>query len=295
MSDPFDWSEQHWETVRRTVHDEALKSRLAASFLPLFGPLPPDTQSVPWNRLTMAETADGLRLTVDDTTTKRLTTVSVNVFLKNAQMADPELASALIMFRRAAEIVARVEDAIIFNGQAGPGEGPLPRHGLQLPRPVYKISGGGAHEGLLTLDDADESNPPISFHPEDGETLGQATFHAVVRAIEQICGAGHYGPFACVMGNGLFSAVTQPMPESMVLPRDSILPFLDGPLMRSGVVPDNEAVIVSLQGAPVEIVVPSDISVRYLQTTADAEHVFRVQQKFYLRVKEPLAVTRIVT
>ena len=76
-----------------------------------------------------------------------------------------------------------------------------------------------------------------------------------------------------------------PLPNSMVLPRDSILPFLDGPLLRSSTLPANKAVLVSLLGAPVEIVVPSDIAVKYLQTSAEGEHVFRVQQKLHLRIK----------
>ena len=95
------------------------------------------------------------------------------------------------------------------------------------------------------------------------------------------------------MGDKLFTAVTRPVPQSMVLPRDSIIPFLDGPLLRSSTVAEGSAVVVSLQGAPVEIVVPSDISVRYLQTTAESEYVFQVKQKFVLRVKEPSAVATI--
>ena len=47
---------------------------------------------------------------------------------------------------------------------------------------------------------------------------------------------------------------------------------------------------MSLQGEPVEIVVPEDISVRFLQTTLDNLHVFRVSQRFVLRVKEPKAL-----
>ena len=119
MTDSLNWTEEQWETVRRTVHDQALRARVAASFLPLFGPLPTDAQVVPLNRLEYVEPEPGsqMRMGVLDNQTMRLTNLSVNVFLKNAQVADPELASALIMFRRAADIIARVEDSIIFNGQ----------------------------------------------------------------------------------------------------------------------------------------------------------------------------------
>ena len=110
MTEALDWGEEQWGAVNQAVHDEALRARVAASFLPLYGPLPADTQSVPLNRLELIDGEPGTqtRLGVNDFDTTRLSTVSVNVYLKGAQIADPELAAALIMFRRAAAIVARV-------------------------------------------------------------------------------------------------------------------------------------------------------------------------------------------
>ena len=55
-------------------------------------------------------------LGIDDRDTMRLATLQVIVPVRNAQMADPELASALALFRRAANVVARLEDAIVFRG-----------------------------------------------------------------------------------------------------------------------------------------------------------------------------------
>lgn len=291
MSGDIEWSEEQWNRVRQTVHDEALRARVAASFLPLFGPLPSDTQSVPVNVLGAQDdgSGPGERLEVNDYETMRLSTVSINIYLKNAQISDPELTSALIMFRRAAAIMARVEDAIIFNGQAGVGQGPVSGLGTSNMPLVYQLSGGGAYQGLL---DAGKSNGIV---PKGGKGigLGEQVFAAVVDAVRNLESAGYLGPFACVMGDALFRAVTTPLPNSMVLPRDSILPFLDGPLLRSSAVDEGQAVLVSLAGAPVEIVVPGDISVRYLQATTEAEHVFRIQQKFVLRIKETSAISTI--
>ncbi len=289
MTESLNWTEEQWNRVRQVVHDEALNARVAASFLPLFGPLPADTTTVPINELQpIAPNAKDARLEVDDYTTMRLTTLSVNVYLKNSQVCDPELASAMIMFRRAAEIVARLEDALIFNGQQRMGAGPRGGAGTDNLPPVFHISGGHPGPGLLGAG----LEQPISIGG-NGLEPGQEVFHSVVNAIQFLESKGHYGPFACAMGDELFFEITKPMPDSMVLPRDSILPFLNGPLVRSSAVPPDAAVIMSLQGAPIEVVVPSDISVRYLQTTPDAEHVFRVQQKFALRIKEATAITTI--
>lgn len=290
MTEALDWSQEQWSTISQVVHDEALRARVAASFLPLYGPLPADTQAVPLNSLELAASPGGAakRFVVNDYDTTRLSTVSVNVYLKNAQMSDPELSAAQIMFRRAAAVVARVEDQIVFNGQPGTGKGPAPVGPEKLPE-VYTVSGGGKYDGLLQ----EGAKNPTTGTKAGATPTGDEVFQAVVAGINKLETEGHLGPFACVMGNTLFRAVTTPLPNSMVLPRDSILPFLDGPLLRSGAIPEDKAILVSLQGAPIEIVVPSDISVKYLQTSADGDNIFRVQQKFRLRVKEGEAVTTI--
>ncbi|MGI9388534.1 MAG: encapsulin [Boseongicola sp.] len=290
MTNPITLSESQWNTVMQTVHDEALKARVAASFLPLFGPLDGDVQTVPRN---IFEISDDGHMEVLDYENVRLATLSVNVSLKNAQLADPELTSAMIMFRRAAEIMARVEDAIIFNGQSGvdggPNDGVAKSPGMQN---VFKVGGGEPSGGLL---EAGSGNAVRIEPPDPKHDKGQRVFSGVVEAINKIEGKGFHGPFACVLGDELFTAINTPMPNSMVLPRDAILPFLDAPLLRSSALPPKEGLLVSLRGAPVEIVVPSDITVRHLTTTPEAKHVFRVQQKFVLRVKEAEAVARLHT
>ena len=40
------WTDEQWALVTQTVQKEASRARVAASFLPLFGPLPPDTDFV---------------------------------------------------------------------------------------------------------------------------------------------------------------------------------------------------------------------------------------------------------
>jgi hypothetical protein len=76
------WGDAEWSRIRAVVHDEALRSRVAASFLPLYGPLPQGLESVPSNAMNVVPGQDGrYRLEVDDYTTKRLISVSVNVHL----------------------------------------------------------------------------------------------------------------------------------------------------------------------------------------------------------------------
>jgi uncharacterized linocin/CFP29 family protein len=287
------WGDAEWSRIRQIVHDEALRTRVAASFLPLYGPLPGASETVPVNELMVRNsdaTGEPATLAVNDYTTRQFVSVSVNVQLKNHMLADPELAAATILFRRAAGLVARAEDSIIFNGKIK-GSAPV---GLGPETDVCRIRGEDEYAGLVDLGGA-----PIPASVERDQDkqrdkdLGRGVFLAVVEAVNQIESAGYHRPFAVVLGNDLFTAIHTPIPASMVLPRDGIPPIIEGPLLRSSSLPPDRGLVISLQGDPVEIVVPSDISVRYLQSTLDGAHVFRVSQRFLLRVKDKRAIAVI--
>src|SRR5262249_40737745 len=124
------WTDEQWSRVRQVVSEEAHRARTAAAFLPTYGPLPPSTEVMP------SELVDPKTGRVDDTKTTLIREVSRPVDLSEQQVRDEELSSALLSFRRAANAVARAEDAIIFNSQHG--------YRLESGRPVRtleKISG----------------------------------------------------------------------------------------------------------------------------------------------------------
>src|SRR5262245_3134458 len=127
------WTDDQWNRVRQVVCEEARAARVAGNFLPLFGPLDPDAAYV--SREVLIEPGAVNRgdrvqgFTVSDTDTLKLSTLQAKVFLRSDQVADPDLTSALIAFRRGANVLAHLEDEIIFNGQPGPDEGPKTLHG----------------------------------------------------------------------------------------------------------------------------------------------------------------------
>ncbi len=271
-------TDDQWSRIRQIVHDEALRARVAGSFLPLYGPLPSEATTVPADRLRVDVKSKPQRYVVNDHATLRLASVSVNVTVKNHMLADPELAAASSLFRRAADIVARVEDAIIFRGRKQKNNPPIPGAG-KLP-PVFTVSGSD-YDGLV--DKVRTVNLPAGSD-------GRAIFSAIVSAVNDLEDAAYYKPFACILSNDLFQEIYKPMPSSMVLPADSIPPFTSGPLLRSSTLENGTGLVISLQGNPVEIVVAHDIGVRYLQAMSDGSHLFRVSQRFVLRVKDRLAV-----
>ena len=89
-----------------------------------------------------------------------------------------------------------------------------------------------------------------------------------------------------------------------MLPQDRIIPFLSGgPLVRSSTLDQIwpfpffrifTGLVIALGGAPVEIVVATDIHFEFLQVTPQPVHIFRVSEKMALRIKEPEAIIQLV-
>lgn len=300
------WTDEQWAMLQRIVLESARKARVASSFLSLVGPLPDGQASVPalgvvYKEIGRTERGEAeQRLEIDDGKTLPLTRIACNVYLKTQQAEDPDLASAKQMLSRAADVIGRLEDAIVFNGQ--PGEDKPPTNTGDIPK-VYTVRGGGKHAGLLR-DEGEETNERPKGKKTDERTEckvsvdlakgGDDVVRAVIAAIQGLERKGHYGPFACVLGHSLYEAANTPSPGSLVLPSDRIVPFLDsGPLRRSSVVPDRQGVVVALAGSPIDLVVASDVHVSYVQLTLEPRYVLRVSERFVLRTKQPDARCRL--
>lgn len=273
------WTDEQWAAAQRIVQESARKARVASSFLPLVGPLPNGQASVPALGMDYQDIAQpyeaGKRLRVDASKTLSFTRIACNVYLKAQQAEDPDFGAARQMLTRAGDIIGRLEDAIVFNGQDDEGKGPPDTGGIP---PVYTVHGGQKQNGLLT-------NPQLTQDLQ-GEG-GEALVTAVVEGIQKLEGQGQYGPFACVLGSTLYKAANTPNEKSLVLPSDRITPFLDGgPLRRSSVVPPDKGVIVALAGSPIDLVVASDVHVSYVQLTLEPRYVLRVSERFVLRIKQ---------
>jgi uncharacterized linocin/CFP29 family protein len=305
------WTDEQWARVNQVIQEEAKRARVAATFLPLYGPLDADADFVRRQEISYPPVDDGLakfasargaaaapivteepqRLWIDDRDTMRLATLQVIVPVRNAQMADPELASALALFRRAANVIARLEDAVVFRGLTSSSAPPAGLSGL--PR-IWQITGALQARGIW-LEDRPDGSISVARTPEDGR--GQRLVHAISNAIGELEGRGQFGPFAAVLGQQLFLVAQTPDPQSLVLPQDRIIPFLGGgPLLRSSTLDASDGfsgVIVALGGAPLELVVASDISLQFLQVSADPAFLFRVSEKIALRIREPDAIVQL--
>lgn len=292
------WSDEQWSRIRQVVYEEARGARVAGNFLPLYGPLEADARFVTDEKLVDPNFDPPKQpgFTVDDLGILKLSTLQVKVFLRGAQVADPDLTSALIAFRRAANVLARLEDGIIFRGQEGASKGPkgwpkvAPTSG-----PPWEVRGGQKTPGLLQA--AKDLKDPKSIVEVAGKAPanGDALVSAISKAIGILENKYHLGPFACVLDQEYFNSAQTPNEHSLVLPSDRILPFLGGgSLLRSSVLEPQSGLVIALGGAPIDLVVASDISVDFLQVTTEPWYVFRVKEKIVLRINQPDAVVALV-
>ena len=141
------WTDEQWARVNQVIQEEAHRARIAATFLPLYGPLPANADFV----RTESVFYDPLRIA--DKNTTQLATLQLSVRVRGEQLADPEMGSVLTLFRRAANVIARLEDALVFNGFVGydpdyPGNAGNPALPYNSPNAGEQIWGGKA-AGLL--------------------------------------------------------------------------------------------------------------------------------------------------
>lgn len=278
------WADEQWSRIRQAIVEDVRAARVAGNVLPTVGPLEPGESFVPSLSLTTRKDDPDPRtgVSVDDTDTLTLSTLQVKVWLRQAQVADPQLAAASVAFRRAASVLARLEDEIVFNGQ--PDRDLLPVGSAA--EGVAEVLGGAGTSGLIS-----RAAKPV---PKGGNSdLGENLVAAVSATVGDLEGRFQTGPFACVLGANYFKAVQSPN-NSLVLPQDRILPFLQGgPLVRSPVLAADTGLLIALGGAPIQLVLATDASVEFLQTTPDAWSLFRVYEKMVLRINEPEAVQQL--
>jgi uncharacterized linocin/CFP29 family protein len=110
-NDQVGWTDAQWNRVRQTVSEEAARARVAASFLPIYGPLPRSTQVVPSERF------DETNLAVDDAAVAPIVELQSTVTMSQAQVQEADMSTAVQLFRRATNILTRLEDWTIFNGK----------------------------------------------------------------------------------------------------------------------------------------------------------------------------------
>jgi uncharacterized linocin/CFP29 family protein len=272
----LNWSDAQWQKVKDSVTEAFGKASVASAFLPMYGPLPCSTDTVRNERIVENDPSTPLTVTLDtdhESVNLKLVNLTVRVELTSEQVAEESLSNAMVAFRRAANILAQETDRIVFQG-----------YGRGDPNSNYVANSIRPQKGLADL--------PSRFGFPDlpnAPSAGERVVSAVIDAIDRLEDSSNPEPFACILGNYLFEEVHRPTP-SMVLPADRIRPLLKGgPLLRSGKIDTDDGitgVLVSLAANAIDLVVGTPPTVQFLQRKENARFLFRVYEKFVLRIRD---------
>ena len=267
------WTDAQWQMVNDCVMEAFRNASAATAFLNAPPPLPASAETVRNDRLAAIGPTrpPTLRLDADhDGANLKLVNLTVRVELSSEQVADETLSNALLAFSRAAAILAQQQELVVFEG--------LNRGGATSDF----VSNGVSREQLGLADPGRRED----FRRLESGAQGARIVSAVVDAIRDLEDNLNPGPFACVLGNRLFVEAHSPA-ASFVLPADRITPLLKGgPLLRAGKMDPDTGVVVSLAARSIDIVVATPPTVQFLQKTQDAKFLFRVYERFALRIRD---------
>jgi len=251
------WTEAQWNRVREEVLQAWQRVRVAGSFLPIYGPLPPSTQVVPSEVIKR----DG---SVDDRATAALLEIALPVSLSPQQILEEDLSSALLQFRRRATQLGQLEDWFIFNGTYPSIDLPakfaneksrLPHYRPELAHLNARHPGQRARiTGVPTpIAGVDQSLQIKGMRRRNPGSLGliegprverkkklakfrldnDGLMEAVVAAINSLEDNGYVAPYVCVFGRNPFEAAFTPIKNSTLLPHDRIEPLIGRELLHA--------------------------------------------------------------
>ena len=272
--DAVGWSQDVWDRIDKAVGDEARRSSLAASLLPLVGPLPAAltvaADVIAGNPLAIAE--DGVRPLVE---------LSVEFTLTPTQVAgEASLLTATSLATRAANLLAQAEDILIFQGEAGQNA------------PLFKVVKRRQSPGTGLVESAEEE---IAVQPVQAGSrhYGEHLFAAVAKGCAHLQAKGQYGPYALALHDTIYADSFAPLAGTLVTPADRIKPLVTQGFAGTGALPPHTGVLVSVGGNTVDLALASDAAVDFSQVDGDGLSRFRVSERFALRVKERAAIVRL--
>lgn len=309
--DKLSWSQEIWNRIDQAVHDECERVKIAAKFLPLYGPVAPDTLTVPSDTIVTTPpsetmTMNGQTLNVNEATVFPIIELLVEFILTPQQVErEEELMTAVTLATRAANLLKQAEDIVIFQGQSAiTGEGG-PQHPLFAQGKVRARS-GPADRPLLRAPELSNPDDPLRqvvtvqrvASPDRLQAYGENTFASVAEAYGRLQSGenlqqAHYGPYVLVLHNEQHADTYAPLPVTLITPADRIKPLVEAGFYGTGTLPKFQGFLLSLGGNTVDLVVGMDATTAFLQEDPEGFHRFRVYERFTLRFKDPSAVIRL--
>jgi uncharacterized linocin/CFP29 family protein len=255
------WSDDVWKAIHRVVHEETMRVRVGAQFLP-HNRVHPKTTSVAPDLIAPTnlpgDASNTFTLTIDEGATIRLNEIWAEFALttqqvhETAEAKNPEHTSAVTLARRAAQYLALAQDLVIFNGFNG-YSAPFFQQNIRFRQGQQPIDGGllglvssGGSFSDFTGAPGGASNPFLSTNPviEVPEvagspgTWGVGTFSGAVDAYSILTSVGQPGPYAFILHTIPYADLFAPIGDaSLVITADRVAPLVKAGLYGTGALP----------------------------------------------------------
>ncbi len=225
------WSQNTWDAIHKAVHDEMQRVVITPKFLPLYGPIP--------EALTVTSDTIGVddenRWVIDEATVAPLLELWSDFALTPQQVEkETELKTARTLAIRAANFVAKAQDAAIFQGDTALATDPLFTSGR------VDFRSGPAGDGLMGAVDPDRVIVVESLGVSEPR-FGERTFAAVAQGYAQLQNLGHYGPYALILESLPYGDTFSTLPSTLILPADRIQSLVTSGFYAPAPCPDRAA------------------------------------------------------
>jgi uncharacterized linocin/CFP29 family protein len=242
-------------------------------------------------------------MSIKDGDTKVFVELYVNFTLTSNQVQqEARLMTCHTLARMAAKILALAEDRYFFqlSDRAASRDPDDPASSVKMPGKA-KIENWRfqADLGLLAEanpGDADDANPDkvaqeiqVSF--SGGTAIwGENTFAAVADGIATLVSKGQAKGYALILPTKVYAdTFDPPSPQSLVTTAERIEPLVKGGFYSSGILPEDEGLLVALAGEPIRLYVGRKPIVEFVRKDG-AKYYFRVVERIQYVVRDPRAM-----
>lgn len=249
----INWTNDQWKLMENEIKSEVENSRLAHKIIGRKKELPPEARSF------LRDTFDFANGTVDETDEK-LVDLSETVILTREQTEDPDLGTAKLIIRRAAQRLARRHDQQVFV--------------TSIRDPIAK------------------GEPATQFHAVQviAPTNGDGLVAAVAGAVGLVDDEGYRTGFVMIAGQNIYFTMHLRVNGAADLPKKAIEGLLEGgPIHRTAVLDPNEALVLSLSGEEIDRVVAREPKLEVRRILENDGRELRLYERFLPRFKQPRA------
>jgi uncharacterized linocin/CFP29 family protein len=300
----LNWSDDIWGHINSAVHDETVRTKVAAKFLPLY-PVAATALTVPSDAVQVQTNSI---LLVDEFDQTPIIEIYAEFALTKPQYDNEEnLMTAVTLAIKAANLLSRAEDVLIFQGDAGIQE-PLFQSGAVKIRGAKLVNGKFEKPfkivGLLPA----ESDQQITVKPTEPSPdpkqnrYAENTFGGVAEGYS-ILQKTHYGRQVLILPTTPYADSFAPIRTTLIMPADRIKGLVDDRFYGTSSLPDTfddsgqpptpQGILVAIDGNTMDRVVGVDNVTAFTQVDGDQLYRFQVLERFALRKKDSKAVVSL--